>query len=150
MISVGIPAPPFSLPDSNGDLVSLSDFKGKRVLLIFYPGDNTPVCTAQLCSYRDNFSVLDSLGITVLGISTDSVQSHKGFMDKYAFPFTLLSDTTKATARAYDALGFFGVMQRAYCLIDEGGIVRYSLSETLPIFYRSAAEIASQIQSLKA
>jgi thioredoxin-dependent peroxiredoxin len=147
MISKGTPAPQFSLPDADGKSVSLSDFTGKKVLLVFYPGDNTPVCTTQLCSYRDNFQKFAELGITVLGISTDSVESHKGFAMKHGFPFTILSDTTKSTCRAYDALSFLGMAQRAYCLIDENGIVAYSHSETLPIFYRSVEEIAEQLRA---
>ncbi len=148
MISVGSKAPDFSLPDQHGKSVSLSSFRGKKVLLVFYPGDNTPVCTAQLCSYRDNFSAFEKAGVQILGISTDSVESKKNFAEKYQFPFPILSDKEKIVSKQYDALSFFGFSQRAYVLIDEEGIVRYAHSELLPIVYRSVDELLAQVQNL--
>lgn len=148
MIAVGSIAPDFSLLDQRGEKVSLSDFKGKKVLLVFYPGDNTPVCTAQLCSYRDNFSAFEKAGVQILGISTDSPESKKNFAEKYRFPFPILSDGDKSVSKRYDALSFLGVSQRAYVLIDENGIVRCAQSEFLPIVYRSVDELLAQIQSV--
>jgi len=112
MIAEGTQAPDFTLPDSEERMVRLSSFKGKKVLLIFYPGDDTPVCTAQLCDYRNNVTQFTQRGITVLGISADSTESHKTFAAKNQLPFTLLSDSSKKTAEAYGALGFLGMAQR--------------------------------------
>ncbi len=148
MIATGTKAPEFSLIDQYGKTVSLSDFKGKKVLLVFYPGDNTPVCTAQLCSYRDNFSAFEQAGVQILGISTDKPESKKTFAEKYQFPFPILSDKDKTVSKQYDALSFFGMSQRAYVLIDEEGIVRYAQSEFLPVVYRSAEELLSKVQAL--
>lgn len=150
MISEGTKAPDFTLPDSDGKMVSLSNFAGKRILLAFYPGDDTPVCTTQLCSYRDNYSEFTKRGIVVLGISTDSVDSHKTFGEKNSLPFTLLSDKEKKVCELYDALSFLGMSQRAYVFIDEKGVVRLSFSELLPVFYRSTQDLLSQIDSIKA
>lgn len=150
MISEGTKAPDFTLPDSEGKMVSLSNFAGKRILLAFYPGDDTPVCTTQLCSYRDNYSEFTKRGIVVLGISTDSVDSHKQFGEKNSLPFTLLSDKDKKVCELYDAMSFLGMSQRAYVFIDEKGIVRLSFSELLPVFYRSTQDLLSQIDSIKA
>ncbi len=148
MISVGTKAPDFSLLDQHGNSVSLASFKGKKVLLVFYPGDNTPVCTAQLCSYRDNFSAFEAAGVQVLGISTDSPESKKNFAQKYQFPFPILSDRDKKVSKQYDALSFFFVSQRAYVLIDEEGNVIYAHSELLPIVYRSVNELLSHVQNV--
>ena len=82
MIAEGTKAPPFTLPDASGQMVSLGDFIGKKVLIIFYPGDDTPVCTAQLCDYRNNVSEFSKRGIAVLGISADSPESHQRFAEK--------------------------------------------------------------------
>ncbi|MCS6989981.1 MAG: peroxiredoxin [Chloroherpetonaceae bacterium] len=148
MISEGSIAPDFSLLNQRGETVSLSDFKGKKVLLVFYPGDNTPVCTAQLCSYRDNFSAFEQAGVQILGISTDSPESKKNFAEKHQFPFPILSDSDKQVSKKYGALSFLGVSQRAYVLIDEDGIVRYAHSELLPVVYRSVDELLSKVQAV--
>lgn len=147
MIAVGLPAPDFSLPDETGRIHSLSSYRGKKVILIFYPGDNTPVCTSQLCTYRDNFEKFQSRGIVVLGISTDSMESHQSFARKFSFPFPLLSDKDKTVHKLYDTLGFLGLPQRAYVVIDESGKVIVSFAETLPIFFRTPDELLSKIDA---
>jgi len=147
MIAENTKAPAFTLPDSEGKMVSLSEFIGKKVLLIFYPGDDTPVCTAQLCDYRNNVTEFPKRGIVVLGISSDSVESHKKFGAKHQLPFTLLSDTKKSTAKAYDALGFLGMSQRAYVLIDELGEVVLSYSDLLPITYQPMKDLLAKIDA---
>ncbi len=91
-MQIGINAPDFTLKDSNGNDWKLSEHLGKTIVLLFYPGDNTPVCTKQLCSVRDNWDDYQNSNATIVGISTDSVASHKGFAEKYNFPFTLLAD----------------------------------------------------------
>ncbi|MBC8044201.1 MAG: peroxiredoxin [Rhizobacter sp.] len=148
MISTGVSAPDFTLPDESGNRVSLSSFKGKPVLLLFYPGDETPVCTKELCSYRDNFGDLTARGLTLLGISTDSAASHQKFKAKHHFPFALLSDSEKKVSRLYDALSILGVSQRAYVLIDAAGVIKLSFSEALPIFYHTSGDLLKKIDAV--
>lgn len=95
------PAPHFSLPDDTGAIISLSDFLGKKVVLYFYPKDDTPGCTAQACSLRDHYDTLLAQGYVILGISPDSVKKHQKFKSKYALPFTLLSDEEHSVALSY-------------------------------------------------
>ena len=147
MIAEQTKAPAFSLPDSEGKMVSLADFTGKKVLIIFYPGDDTPVCTAQLCDYRNNVLEFTKRGIVVLGISPDSQTSHKSFAERNQLPFTLLSDTEKSTAKAYDALGFLGMSQRAYVLVDEAGVVLLAYSDFLPIIYQPMKDLLAKIDA---
>ncbi|MCF8382980.1 MAG: peroxiredoxin [Chlorobium sp.] len=149
MIAEGTKAPDFTLPDSDGNRISLSDYGGKRVLLVFYPGDDTPVCTTQLCSYRDNYTEFTKRDIVILGISTDSVDSHKQFGEKNELPFTLLSDHDKQVSRLYDAMDFLGMSKRAYVLIDENGTVRLSFSDLLPLFYQSTRDLLAKIDEMK-
>ncbi len=147
MIAEQTKAPNFTLRDSDGQQVSLSDFTGKKVLIIFYPGDDTPVCTAQLCDYRNNVLEFTKRGIVVLGISPDSQTSHKSFAERNKLPFTLLSDTEKKTAKAYDALGFLGMSQRAYVLVDEEGKVLLAYSDFLPIIYQPMKDLLAKIDA---
>ncbi len=149
MIEEGKQAPDFTLPDGEGKEVSLSDFKGHKVLLIFYPGDDTPVCTAQLCDYRNNVTAFTSRGITVVGISGDSPESHKKFAEKHELPFQLLSDQERMVAKAYDALGFLGMSQRAYVLIDEAGKVLLAYSDFLPITYQPMKDLLARIDEAR-
>ncbi len=149
MVAEGTKAPEFTLPDSDGNMVSLSDYTGKRVLLVFYPGDDTPVCTTQLCSYRDNYTEFTRRDIAILGISTDSVDSHKQFGEKNSLPFTLLSDHDKQVSRLYDAMDFLGMSKRAYVLIDENGTVRLSFNDLLPLFYQSTRDLLAKIDEMK-
>jgi peroxiredoxin Q/BCP len=105
MPEAGTPAPTFTLPDQDGKPVSLADFKGKWVVLYFYPKDDTPGCTKEACSFRDSHAALQAKGAVVLGVSGDSSTSHRKFADKYGLPFPLLADTDHAVARAYGAWG---------------------------------------------
>jgi peroxiredoxin Q/BCP len=124
---VGNKAPDFLVQDSNGKNIKLSDFVGKKnILLVFYPGDNTPGCTKQLCSIRDDFKDLDKLDIKVFGINQADSQSHKSFINKHNFQFELLVDKDKKIASEYDAINFFGIISRTVVLINkEGKIVLY-------------------------
>ena len=97
----GKKAPDFTVSDQDGNMVSLSDFKGKKVALFFYPQDNTPTCTKEACNLRDNISLLKKKGITVVGVSTDSVKKHKNFEKKFSLPFPLLADVDKKLVNAY-------------------------------------------------
>lgn len=118
-------APAFTLPDENGTMHSLSEYAGKKVVLYFYPKDESPTCTAQACSIRNDYKLYQDNGIVILGINTDSVESHKKFIDDYHLPFPLLSDANGSISKAYGAksgvLGFFGYSQRKTYLINEQG-----------------------------
>lgn len=109
----GDSAPGFELLDQNGKLHSLSDYAGRWLVLYFYPKDDTPGCTAEACAFRDDIVVLKQLGVTVLGVSMDNVQSHREFADKYHLSFPLLSDSKGEVARRYGALRNFGVIKFA-------------------------------------
>jgi peroxiredoxin Q/BCP len=100
-LTVGAKAPAFSAPDQSGKIVSLDDFKGKKVVLYFYPKDDTPGCTTQACSFRDEHSVFLKKGAVVLGVSPDSANSHTKFIEKFSLPFPLLADVDKTIAQAY-------------------------------------------------
>ena len=130
MLEIGTKAPAFSLPDQNGKEHSLSDYIGKKVILYFYPKDNTPGCTKQACGFANRYPQFLEKGAVVLGVSKDSVSSHKNFEQKYALPFPLLSDPEKEVIQAYDVWKekknygrvSLGVVRTTY-LIDENGII---------------------------
>lgn len=133
MLNVNTKAPNFTLEDQNGKSHSLSDYLGKKVILYFYPKDNTPGCSQQACSYRDNLESFKNKNIEVIGISKDSISSHKKFEDKYALNFTLLSDPEKQVINLYDVWKekklygkvSMGVVRTTY-LIDEEGVIIYA------------------------
>lgn len=118
-------APSFTLPDETGTMHSLSDYAGKKVVLYFYPKDETPGCTTQACNLRDDYKVYQDYGIVILGISTDSIESHKKFKENHHLPFPLLSDKNGEVAKAYGSkgglTGFLGFAQRKTYLINEKG-----------------------------
>lgn len=147
MTTVNEKAPGFSLQSDSGDDYRLSDHAGQRVLLVFYPGDNTPVCTRQLCEYRDGIESFADLGVSVVGISSDDLESHRSFRSKHDLPFVLLSDPDLEVAQLYGCKGTFG-MKRAVFLIDEEGIVRYAHIEALALFRRRAEELLEAIKAL--
>ncbi len=127
----GDKAPAFKSKDQNGKPVSLADYKGKKVVLYFYPEDDTPTCTVQACNLRDNFSVLKKQGFRVLGVSPDEEKKHKKFETKYNLPFTLISDPEHTIIDAYGVWGEKQMYGRTYMglhrttfLIDEKGIVK--------------------------
>lgn len=104
-IEEGKAAPAFTLPDANGNKVSLKDFSGKNVILYFYPKDDTPGCTKEACGFRDDWKTLQKLGVVVLGVSADNAASHQKFVAKYKLPFTLLSDADRKVMQQYGAYG---------------------------------------------
>lgn len=130
MLEKGTKAPEFSLPDENGEIRSLADYKGKKLILYFYPKDNTPGCTKQACGFAELYPQFNEKGVEVIGISKDSVASHKKFKDKYSLPFTILSDTELETIKAYDVWKekklygktSMGIVRTTY-LIDEQCII---------------------------
>lgn len=139
------PAPSFSLPADDGKVYSLEEYHGKSaVLIFFYPGDFTPVCTAEVCAFRDDYHLFEERGITVFGISGDPVEKHQKFAQACNVPFRLLSDSDLSVARRYGARGLLG-MRRAYFLIDEEGILQWQHAEVLPIFKLSSESIIESI-----
>jgi thioredoxin-dependent peroxiredoxin len=129
-LSEGMPAPPFEGKDQNGNTIRLSDYLGKKVILYFYPKDNTPGCTSEACNLRDNNKDLISKGFVILGVSPDNEKSHKGFAAKFDLPFPLIADTEKKILQAYGAYGekimygkpVTGVLRTTF-IIDEKGII---------------------------
>ena len=135
----GDKAPEFSVLTNGGARVSLGDYKGKNVILYFYPKDDTPGCTKEACSFRDAFARFEKNGISVLGVSPDNEASHKKFVTKYKLPFTLLADTDKAIAEAYGVWGEKKFMGRTYMgvhrttfLIDEKGKIKKVFEKVKP------------------
>ena len=139
MLETGIKAPEFTLKNQDGEEVSLKDFLGKKVILYFYPKDNTPGCTTQACSFGDMYPQIREKGAVVLGVSKDSVASYKKFADKYGLPFTLLSDPELEVIQKYDVWQeknmygkkVMGVVRSTY-LIDEEGIIKEAFTKVKP------------------
>ena len=130
MLEIGTKAPEFTLPDQNGDMKSLADYRGKKVVLYFYPKDMTAGCSKQACAFGELYPQFMEKGAVVLGVSKDTVASHKKFEEKYGLPFTLLSDVDKEVIQAYDVWKekknygkvSMGVVRSTY-LIDEDGMI---------------------------
>jgi peroxiredoxin Q/BCP len=135
-LRAGDMAPDFSGPDQVGNLVSLNDFKGKRLVLYFYPKDDTPGCTAESCNLRDNYADLKKRGIEIIGISADDEKAHSKFVKKYRLPFRLIADKDKAIIRAYGVWGekllfgrkYDGILRTTF-VIDEKGFIEKVLSK---------------------
>jgi peroxiredoxin Q/BCP len=146
---VGERAPDFELPGTGGPF-RLADHRGERVVLLFYPGDNTTVCTKQFCSYRDRPDEFGSLGATVVGISSQDLASHEGFAAKYSLNVPLLADVDKAVAKAYSAFSPRLGTKRAVIVIDEDGIVRYRHDHLLGLDYQSVDDLRAALDALPA
>lgn len=146
MLEIGTKAPEFSLPDQNGTIHELKEFRGKKVILYFYPKDNTAGCTKQACGFAENYPHILEKGAVVVGVSKDSVASHKKFEEKYELPFVLLSDTELTAIQAYDVWKeknmygkkTMGVVRTTY-LIDENGVITKAFGKV------KAAENAQQM-----
>jgi peroxiredoxin Q/BCP len=147
-VGVGERAPDFTLPSTGGQSVSLSDFAGRPVVLVFYPGDDTPVCTKQLNSYNDGLDQFQALDAQVLGISAQNVDSHEKFSGKHGFKFPLLADTDKHVAGLYGTLGPIGFPRRSVFVIDAGGTVRYAHRAIAGLTYRPVSELVQALQGL--
>jgi peroxiredoxin Q/BCP len=145
--AVGEQAPDFQLDGTDGPF-KLSDHRGERVVLLFYPGDETLVCTKQFCSYRDRAEDFAMLSATVVGISSQDLNSHEEFAGKHALNVPLLADVEKSVARAYDAYSRRLGVKRAVILIDEQGIVRHRHDHLLGLDYQSVDELKSMLDAL--
>lgn len=139
MLEVGTKAPEFSLPDKDGNIVSLSDFLGKKVVLYFYPRDNTPGCTRQACAFAGAYEGFRARNVVVIGVSKDSTASHQKFAEKYSLPFILLSDPERQAIEAYDVWKekkmygklSFGVQRSSY-IINEQGFIEKAMPKVKP------------------
>ena len=139
-VNVGDAAPSFELPGTGGQTYRLTDYRGRKVVLAFYPGDFTAVCTKQFCSYRDEGERLDALGADVLGISPQSVDSHERFTEEKRLNVPLLADEDKSVAGAY-GVRFGPIMRRAIFVIDGEGIVRHRKVDPTGLRYESVADL---------
>lgn len=144
---VGDPAPDFTLPSTQGEIRLSERLREGAVLLVFYPGDDTPVCTRQLCDYREHVEDFARLGVAVLAVNPQPLHSHESFRKKHDLPFPLLSDEQKEVCRAYGALGLLGSAKRALVLVGRDGRVLYRRVD-LPVFRRSAEELESVLAGL--
>ena len=147
-VGVGERAPEFTLPATGGTTVSLSDYAGRPVVLVFYPGDDTPVCTKQLNSYNDDLSQFEDLDAQVLGISAQSVESHDQFSGKHGFGFPLLADTDKKVAALYGTLGPIGFPRRSVFIVDREGMIRYAHRAIAGLTFRPVSELVDVLRQL--
>lgn len=146
-LNAGDRAPEFELPGTGGKTYRLADYRGRKLVLAFYPGDFTAVCTKQFCSYRDQSDKLDELGADVLGISPQSVESHERFVEEKRLNVPLLADEDKSVARAYGVLAG-PMVRRAIFVIDEEGIVRYRKVTLAGLTYESVDDLQRAVASV--
>ena len=139
MLEIGTKAPAFELPDQNGTMHTLEEYRGKKVILYFYPKDNTPGCSKQACAFKDAYSAFQQANVIVIGISKDSQRSHQNFIQKYELPFLLLSDPQLEAIQAYDVWQekklygktYMGVVRATY-IIDEDGMIEHVFEKADP------------------
>jgi peroxiredoxin Q/BCP len=146
-VDVGDAAPDFELPGTAGKTYKLSDYRGRKLVLAFYPGDFTAVCTKQFCSYRDNSERLDRLGADVLGISPQSVESHERFSEEKRLNVPLLADEDKSVAKAYGVLAG-PMVRRAIFVIDEQGIVRHRKVTLVGLSFESVDDLEQAVAAV--
>ena len=149
-IEVGDRAPDFELRGTGGDTLRLADFRGRWLVLAFYPGDFTPVCTRQFCSYRDAADRLDELDAEVIGVSPQTLDSHDRFRAKYGLTVPLLADPERAMIRAYGVLGPGGIVRRSIFIVDPEGIVRYRQVALLGLRYQDVEDLKQSLQRARA
>jgi peroxiredoxin Q/BCP len=155
-LTIGSDAPPFTLPGTDGTdegrrEYSLSEYAGMAVVLVFYPGDNTPVCTRQLSTYTNDIDAFKDAGAAVLAISPQSVASHENFSCKQGgFAFPLLADESKAVGKAYGILGPIGFYRRSAFVIDADGIIRYAHRAAAGLTFRPTAELVDAVRKATA
>jgi thioredoxin-dependent peroxiredoxin len=148
-LGIGERAPDFTLPGTGGREYSLADYRGTPVVLVFYPGDDTPVCTKQLNAYNDGLAQFRDVGAQVLAISAQDVASHDRFSAKHGgFEFPLLADTDKAVASLYGTLGPIGFPRRSVFIVDREGTVRYAHRAIAGLTYRPVGELVAVLATL--
>lgn len=146
-LDVGDAAPDFALPGTGGKTYKLSDYRGRKVVIAFYPGDFTVVCTKQFCSYRDESERLDQLGADVLGISPQSVESHERFIEEKRLNVPLLADEDKSVARAYGVVAG-PMVRRAIFIVDEEGVVRHRKVTLAGLTYESVGDLEQALAAI--
>jgi len=148
-VGVGDQAPEFTLSGTGDREYSLSEFRGKPVVIVFYPGDDTPVCTKQLNAYNDGLDQFDELDAQIIGISAQSVDSHEAFSGKHGFEFPLLADTDKQVAAAYGTLGPIGFPRRSVFIVDGEGVIRYAHKAMAGLTFRPVEELIGELEKLR-
>jgi peroxiredoxin Q/BCP len=146
-LKVGDSAPDFTLPGTGSHSYRLSDYRGQKVVIVFYPGDATPVCTKQLNEYNDGLEQFVGLGAQVLAISSQGLESKEDFTAKNGFGFPLLADVDKSVAKAYGILGPLGFPRRSVFIVDSAGIVRYVHRALAGVTYRPLSELVEALNS---
>jgi thioredoxin-dependent peroxiredoxin len=147
-LRVGQQAPGFGLEGTGGRTYRLEDYRGKNVILAFYPGDFTPVCTRQFCSYRDDGDRIESLGVQMLGISPQPVESHERFVAHHGLNVPLLSDPGRQVARSYGVVGPAGFIRRAIFLVDGDGVLRYRQVALFGLRYQDVGDLERVVAQL--
>ena len=148
-VSVGDLAPDFTLQGTGGNTYSLSQFRGQPVVIVFYPGDDTPVCTKQLNSYNNELSTFTGVGAQVLAISAQDIDSHEQFSDKHGFGFPLLADTDKSVAGLYGTVGPLGYPRRSVFVVDAAGVIRYVHRAIAGLTFRPVEELVAAIEAAR-
>jgi peroxiredoxin Q/BCP len=147
-VRIGDSAPGFELEGTGSERYTLDDFRSNGVILAFYPGDFTPVCTKQFCSYRDDGDRIEALGVPMVGISPQSVESHEQFADRHGLTVPLLADPGKKVARKYGVVGPGGFIRRAIFLVDGEGIVRYRHVALFGLRYQDVGDLERAVSQL--
>ena len=147
-LGVGDQAPDFTLPGTGGRDYSLAEFRGQPVVLVFYPGDDTPVCTKQLNTYNDDLEQFSDMNAQVIGISAQDTGSHDAFAGKHGFDFPLLADTDKTVAGLYGTLGPIGFPRRSVFILDGDGIVRYAHRAIAGLTFRPVSELIGELEKI--
>lgn len=146
-VEVGDFAPDFTLSGTAGKNYSLSQFRGQTVVLVFYPGDDTLVCTKQLCSYNNELQQFANVNAQILAISAQDIASHEAFSAKQGFKFPLLADTEKTVAKLYSVVGLLGLPRRSVFVIDADGIIKYAHRALLGVTFRPVSELIEAVAS---
>lgn len=146
-LGVGDPAPDFTLEGTGDREYTLSEYRGQPVVLVFYPGDNTPVCTMQLNTYSSDISEFDELNAQVLAISPQSIESHEQFTNVHDFGFPLLADTDKSVGRAYGVVGLVGFYKRSIFVIDAAGVIRFLHRAGAGLTFRRTDELVAEVKA---
>lgn len=145
--NIGDLAPDFTLPGTGGQDYALASYRGKPVVLVFYPGDNTAVCTTQLKSYTTDFDEFEGVDAQILAISPQDVASHEGFSTKHGFKFPLLADVDKLVGDAYGILGLMGLYRRSVFVIDREGVIRYAHRAIAGLTYKRTGELIKAVKA---
>ena len=144
-VYIGDPAPDFTLPGASDKNYSLSQFRGQTVVLVLYQGDDTLVCTKQLCAYNNELSQFASVNAQILAISAQDIASHEAFSAKQGYKFPLLSDTDKTVANLYSVVGLLGLLKRSVFVIDANGVIKYAHRSVLGVKFRPVSELIKAV-----